>query len=434
MKNIYEEHRSKLRLQKKGRELGKLNYSALQRATQEILAVSGLEKHVAILSFGSAGGQFLVSNSDTDYVLIYDEIVTQEELLMLQSQLYSKLKDYPWEVCFKAWERVKVNPMDVLGLSILAGNHSLFQQQVCDDESVSRIVSRDALLATVVGIEPHLRFMASPYFSTLLRTYHTSSEFPVPVCRGDVKYYLGGTRWAQAILSSAMFLEKKRFVCHVDPYFWLHKGVFNSNEMRAMEAALDFLLTAKDLCVEGSNILHGRNLQRVRDFMKLSDKEVDETYSLHTHTLENLLEKVNQFIQHEYLQHNIVTAITATDELTLQSLIRSRNLDQWKILGLRKDIPPTIRQELKKEVLQQQNVAPHTMLDEMLVTLQYATDEPLVPSHADIDEQTHQWMTDGVFPDHGERIVWTPQSARFNSADNSSVLSGPLPRRQNSCP
>ena len=72
---------------KKGLEISANCFAAFVECSIGILKKSGLERSVAVLTYGSAGDRFIVSCSDTDFTLLADDNVSDDDILRLQKML-----------------------------------------------------------------------------------------------------------------------------------------------------------------------------------------------------------------------------------------------------------------------------------------------------------------------------------------------------------
>ena len=384
---------------KAGRELAKLRLSSFCDHSERAWARCGHSEHLAILTFGSAGDWFLVGNSDTDFTILSDGSVTKQAMDELQAVLMEEFQNTPWGVSFKSWERIKVNPMDLLSIRFICGNRSLFEERVLHDPAVSSVISKDALLSILAGNDLHLQFMASDFFSRLLRLYHTSSEMPVGIRSGDVKYYLGGTRCAQDIYMIAMLYSEKLFLTDASVDALVENGLFTKDDQIALDTALDFLLAAKDLCVEGNNLFHPRNLGHIRAAWGESAEEIQQEYDRQTAVMQRFSKKAHEALIKDYALYDSVIARTTTSQSELSDLIDTDRLEIWRILALRSDLDFENRTKLTRRIQERQTQHPHTMLDELLSMLQFSRSAsqqgaPLAAKRP-IDE-TDAWMTDEV--------------------------------------
>ena len=388
-----------LQERKAGRKLAKLRLSSFFDHSERAWKRSGCSEHVAILTFGSAGDWFLVGNSDTDFTILSDDNVPKQTLDELQAVFFEEFRNTPWHVSFKSWERIRVNPMDLISIRFICGNRSLFEDRVLRDSAVSSVISQDALLSIFAGNDLHLRFMASGYFSRLLRLYHTSAEMPVEICYGDVKYYLGGTRCVQDIYMIAMFYAKKRFLTDVSMDALVESAVLSRNDLGMLNGALDFLLTAKDLCFEGNNLFHPRNLSRITGAWGESADEIQQEYDRQTAVLQQLSDKAHAALIKDFPLHDGVIARTSTSQSELSVRIDMNRLELWRILALRSDLDSENRAKLTRSIQERQTQNPHTMLDELLSMLQFSSHAP--PEGAPLTagnapEEAEAWLTDEV--------------------------------------
>jgi len=385
---------------KMGREIAKHNFSSLIRITERIINACGISDHIAVLTYGSAGGHFLVSNSDTDFTLLDDGTVSEQELLKLQELIYSELTNSPWCIGFKAWKRVKVNPMDLLSIRYICGNPSIFEEQIVLDPAIASVNNENILISTLASVDLHLEFMASTIFSRLVRTYHPTKEFPIGISYGDVKYYIGGIRWAQSILGIAALYSKKRFLADTDIKILADLNIFHDDDLNEINCALDFLLTAKDLCNIGNNIFYRSNLQQITTTWNQGRREITFEYDYHTKKMRDLFGKAHKAILRDFPNHQGVLARTVTNTVELTDLINTNSLELWKTIALRNDVSFETKEKLTEKIIARQKENPHTMLDEMVSMLQFSEIEVgnnIIDRIRNTDAKSSLWMTDQVF-------------------------------------
>ena len=124
----------------RGREISKTRLNELISYTNEVILEMGIGNHVAVICYGSAGCNYLVRNSDTDFSLLDDGTLSMSVLIDFQRRLY-KATGTRFIFACKSWERIKVNPMDVLSIKFLCGNYELFDRKVVyDDEITNRVM------------------------------------------------------------------------------------------------------------------------------------------------------------------------------------------------------------------------------------------------------------------------------------------------------
>ncbi|KPA11117.1 Glycosyl transferase, group 1 domain protein [Candidatus Magnetomorum sp. HK-1] len=389
-----------LHKKKMGRKIAENSFSSLVDAANCILRDSGIHEQVALMTYGSAGGQFLLSNSDTDFILLGDDSLPEKSLLDIQNLIFTELASSTWTVGFKAWKRVKVNPMDLLSTRFICGNLKIFEEKIVHDPIVESVNNNDILISTLAGIDLHLEFMASHYFSRLVRTYHPTKEFPSRIGYGDIKYFTGGVRWIQAIYTIAMLYSKKKFISDADVSVLVNKGIFHDNELHDLHHALDFFLSAKDICVKGNNILFKCNVQQIEKIWEQPAHEIRTEYAHHIKTIETLFRKAHQSILANFPSTKGVVSRKSTNAIELTHLINTNALELWKTIALRKDVTADIREYLTKKIVDRQKYNPHTMLDEMVAMLQFSsTENQSNNSHTtlEIDEKISLWVTDNVF-------------------------------------
>ena len=392
---------------KMGRELAKNCFSSLVMRTKRILNDSDIGEHVAILSYGSAGNHFFIGNSDTDFTLLDDGSLSKAEISKLQSQLIKELDDNPWPVRVKTWDRVKVNPMDLLSLCFIGGNRELFERYVLQDPDVSSVNCEDVLVSTLAGNDLHLDFMASYDFSRLLCTYHPTHEMPVGISYGDVKYFKGGTRWIQDIYMIAMLYSKKKFLTDIELSILVEQNIFTKEEIYDVNRALDFLLTVKDICIEGSNILYVSNMDRIKAVLGASEREITGEYDYHINKIQELCHKAHQALVKHFSSNTGVLARTVSHSDEISNLINTDALDLWRTLALRTDLPTDAREVLANKIFKRQKNKPHTMLDELVSMLEFSA--PAVPVQSVLDvrkaeDEINQWLTDQVV-DHFKGVL-----------------------------
>jgi hypothetical protein len=392
----FREVRQHLREAKAGRQLAALSLSALRRETKEVLQSVG-PHYVALLTYTAQGGRFMTSGSDTDFVLLRKKEVPDEKLLQIQEKLYVALAQSPWPVSFKSWERVKVNPVDIRCLHFLCGNPEIFVEQVVQNPEVAKVNSEDVLITSLASIDRYLEFVSSVHFSRGLRSYRTSEEIPDPIAYGDVKFFKGGIRCLQAIVAFAELYSEKKFSGEAPLSVLTTKELFSKKTMDAFNAAADFFLTAKDLCLAGNNIFNPRNLSQLQATWGESKDEITSTYDHHTATCWKLLKGLQDAHVARYPLHSGVRARVSKNENELRELVRSKNLEVWKNIALRSDIPRVIRAELRDTIGRLANISPHPLLDEMSLMTEFAE----TPEHAQatsagnsLAESRAVWLTD----------------------------------------
>jgi glycosyltransferase involved in cell wall biosynthesis/organic radical activating enzyme len=384
---------------KQGREIAGNNVALFTDIVEAILEKSDFQERIAIMSYGSSGGKNMVATSDTDFTIINDGTLSQTQLLEFQEAIYDTFSHYSWPVAIKAWERVRVNPMDILSLRFLGGNKSLFETQVLNNPEIININNPDILITTLAGVGFHLEFMASEHFSVLVRKYHPTSEFPIKIGYGDVKYYKGGLRWIQQIAGIAMLLSEKRFLSDTNLHILSEKGFCSEDDIKILNDALDFMLAAKDVCVEGNNILYDKNINRLKEIWGEEPLQIISEYDRHINNIQLLFYKVQSRLFKEFPQHEGVLSVTENNVSNLKIYIESGKLELWKNIALRKNIPIEIKELLRDKITEQQQQHPHTMLDEMLSMLDFAAERPLWEDRQkwEVEQERNQWMTDMVF-------------------------------------
>ncbi|MCE5188523.1 MAG: glycosyltransferase [Eubacteriales bacterium] len=384
---------------KAGRELARHRLSSFSAHAERALERCDRKEHVAILTFGSAGDLLLVGNSDTDFTILSDGNVSELAMDELQALLFDEFQNTPWNVSFKSWERIKVNPMDLLSIRFLCGNRDIFVDQVLRDPAVSGMTCEDTLVSILAGNDLHLRYMASGFFSRLLRLYHTAAELPVEIQYGDVKYYLGGTRCVQDILMIAMLYSGRRFLADTSVNTLVKQGIFTGDDLDALNRALDFLLAAKDLCCEGNNIFHPSNRNRIVGAWGGSEDEIRKEYDRHTAAVQILSGKAHEAFCRDYGLHEGVLARTQTSPNEQYALIETGKPELWRILALRSDLDSKNRAMLTRSIVLRQTQSPHTMLDELLSMLQFSSGEDsgeALSGNTKAKGAASAWMTDQV--------------------------------------
>lgn len=385
-----------LRTQKAGRELARNYLIDLVERSDRLLRSLGLAERICLMTFGSAGSRFLIGHSDTDFSVIDDGTVSDEEISGLQRALYREFGDAPWCVSFKCWERLRVNPMDVISLCYLCGNEKLFEEQVLASPEIADVISTKNLATLLVGNDLHIEFMSSRHFSRLLNKYHPKWELPVPISPGDVKYYSGGLRSIQYIYMTSMLLRDKRYLSDVTREDLLAARFLTSAEVETVEKALDFMLSAKDLCVEGNHIFYGPNLEALCECWKQRPEEIRAEYETHAGAVVAMCEKACQALVRAFPHHAGTAARTEADVSKLEQIIRSGSLELWRTLALRRELPNRTRALLTEEVMRRQKSHPHTMLDELVVMLEFSGNAQ--ESEIDPESETLDlWFTDNVF-------------------------------------
>ncbi|TLU81755.1 MAG: glycosyltransferase [Chlorobium sp.] len=410
MENITEKENIKnskiLQKSIQGREIAKNNFDLLVNLSESILKESGLQDNVAILTYGSAGGRTMVSISDTDFTIIDDGNLPLDKLLDFQEIIYNVFSKYTWTIAIKSWKRVRVNPMDLLSIRFVCGNRKIFEEQVLNDPFIINTNNGHILISTLAGVDLHLEFMASDYFSPLVRTYHPTKEFPIGISYGDVKYFTGGLRWIQQIIAIAMLYSNKRFLSDTDINVLVEKNIYSSDDIEILNSALDFLLTAKDICLEGNNMLYSTNINKIVELWEQTAKEITINYDNHINKIQSLFYKAQNAMLHDYPNHEGVLSRVLKKSSELIPLIETNKLELWKNIALRRDIPIEIKYELRNKILERQKHSPHTMLDEMLFMLNFANEEKLQYSaqeHKKVELES-LWMTDKVF-EYLEKIL-----------------------------
>jgi glycosyltransferase involved in cell wall biosynthesis/MoaA/NifB/PqqE/SkfB family radical SAM enzyme len=391
-----------LRKYKNGRKIADYSFNILVNHICNVLKKTGLQDNMAVLSYGSAGGKFLVSVSDTDFTFLDDGSLSEARLLKFQDMVYEEFSKYSWAIAIKTWERVKVNPMDLLSLHFLGGNRAIFEKEVIENREIMAQNNKDVILSTLAGVGLHLEFMSSGFFSRLVRKYHPLHEFPVEICYGDIKYFKGGLRWCQQIEGIAMLLSEKRFLSDSTIDILLQKGCFTGKDAETLNSAVDFMLAAKDLCVEGNNIFFEKNLQVLKNTWEQGADEITSEYNQHTENVKILFYKALQFLFDSFPDHEGVRAVVVKEPVELRTLIATNKLEIWKNIALRNDISNEIRDELRGKIMELQESRPHTMLDEMLVMLDFASGKPLDKKETEAERE--QWLTEHVF-NHFRKIL-----------------------------
>ncbi|MDR3217097.1 MAG: glycosyltransferase [Clostridiaceae bacterium] len=381
---------------KMGRKIAEHNFYSLVVRTENILNKTGLSDRVAILTYGSCGGRFLSGNSDTDFTLIHDGSLTKDDLIPLQRELFIEFSGKPWIVAFKAWERVKVNPMDLLSVRFIGGNKRLFKNTVLNAPDVLSLTSRDVMVSNLAGNDLHLEFMASSFFSRLLKKYHPTNELPLEISRGDIKYFTGGIRWIQFIFMIAALYAGNRFLADTDINILVEKGILSDDDIKELNAALDFFLTVKELCLMGSNIFFGKNLIKITESLQMTKEKIASQYDLHSKNIQRLCRKIHARLIKDYPQNQGIFARVTTDIGELSVIVDSDNLSLWRTIALRSDIPTIIRQKLKGKIIDRRKTHPHTMIDELEVMLAFSSFETPDESVQRAEEEKNIWLTDQI--------------------------------------
>ena len=389
-----------LQKEKMGKELSKTYFSSLVMRTERILNNSSIGDYVAVLTYGSAGDLFLVSNSDTDFTLLSGDSnnVSGAEIAALQSMIMSEFDSNPWDVSFKAWNRIKVNPMDLLSVRFICGNRQIYEDQVIRDPIISSVLCEDTLISILSGNDLALEFMSlSKYYNQLFYTYHAKKENPVEISYGDAKYYTGCIRWLQDIYMIAMIYSHKRFLADIELDVLVRQDIFTEDDLWDVNCAADFFLTVKDLCMEGTNILYDCNLKHIEAVLGESVCEITAQFDSHSKKIQDLSQKAHESLIRNFPLHKGVLARTSNNPDELYALIDTDLLDLWRTIALRRDIPAEIREKLADKIRERQKVNQHAMLDEMMSMLQFASiTNHCGPCSVKADDEKNIWVTDQV--------------------------------------
>jgi len=357
---------------KMGTKIAQNNHLLLSGVIERLLFEMSLGDRIAVMMYGSSGGKFLVSNSDTDFIFLSDGTIPDEDILRFQERVYFEVDNRPWKVTVKDWKRAKPNPMDLRSICFVGGNRRIFDEQVIYNHEIMETNNEKVLISTLANFDLYAEFYSSTRFSRLLATLHSSKEIPGEIGYGELKYFFGGTRVAQAVLSSVAFYMKKRFLADVNLNDLATADIFTHDECKDLIHAIDFFLCAKDLCFEGNNIFHPGNQEKIQAVWGQSEKEIGDEYEHHRVNILRLFQKARERIIKDFPGSTGVRCRIETDPGILMGLINSDDYEFWKTFALRKDLPVEVRNYLEKKVLDRKKEHPHTMLDEIIRMLEYS--------------------------------------------------------------
>ena len=327
-----------------GRELARKHVKEFSKIINEVVASDDkYENNVAVFTYGSAGGKFMVSSSDTDIVIIpREDSITQlgdlEDLIAAALRPFKRI----WKINFRNWRsyflrRLK-QPRNVsaFGAELRAARFVCGSLEIFDDvlrrQEISKLLDDQASL------------IAGQARSLLFSDYRSSTT-----PEGDVKHYKGGSRDIQISFRGAQVLLNERFIAKISPQRMGENGIISIDDAAKLDAALDFMLSTKDI-IRGNNLLKQPHLEMLADRWEVATGVVFKLYREHSRKVRELLEHVHREVSKAFELHPQVKALLSKEDSMLARFVDQEDIFAITTMSFRSDLPPRIRGNLREKI------------------------------------------------------------------------------------
>jgi len=334
---------------REGRKLAQGYQKIFSDIIKHIVATEGDLDKVAVFTYGSAGGRFMVSGSDTDLVIIPAAGISSEKIEGLKNAIQNgitAIADKRWKVNFKDWnDRYLLRLasrfpygrfIDELRSTVfICGDEKLFNENLRNNSRVKILVEReDGLLGSIARADLYAKARApgKPY---------------------DVKNSPGGLRDFQAIYRAGRILSQRlrfRSTSDLNEESLFKEGIIDHEEEKQLNVALDFFLTAKDIAKNSDDIASLEKKALIAKTWSISEGQVLRESSHHFQNVSAILSRLQNRIRKEYAGSEQFQARESQDLDQLRYWIDHWNTSICTTLILRPDLPIEIRQHLREKL------------------------------------------------------------------------------------
>lgn len=352
--------REKCRKQKKGREFARGCFQVFMRVVADAVAGMSDVNDFAVFAYGSCGGRFMVTGSDTDLVVVPRD-ARSVDVEAIQGRITAALDSSGerfWVVNFNSWEQDYAERLradlpygrflsELRSAVFLGGNQRLFDERLRNDGVRQLLLTDTNRVGSVARAD-------------LYADWRCSQCSP-----GDVKSYRGGTRDVQAIYRAGLVLveaDEPYYMSQVDPQFLLERGAVQPQERAELEEALDFFLASQDVASEGNvghkerNILDPAIVRRIAKEWSTEEQAIKNEYRLHSERVCGLLRTMQKRVAKHVRQNGApeekseIEARASRDRGRLDRLIDTGGVSICTTMALRYDLPPGIRKRLLEKL------------------------------------------------------------------------------------